>query len=243
MVAVQRRYRPRRYWNRRILAPGIASSGPAFFTPLQRAKVTSQFSPTISTFDRPTASFNLPHAESLCRNEVVVRKKVASLVACANAFCSTSTHAEMPPRTISLGTVLVVGGCGFLGSHIVDQLLNFPSEDYLPSSTNSVPIGTTAPTSSSLSTLSQSNPATWSFPSLRTRYPSYTKTSVHVLDLRCSRNRLPGATYHEGDITDPSSLLTVFRAVKPDLVINSASGMYDAPKHILQKVNIEGTRC
>ena len=66
---------------------------------------------------------------------------------------------------------------------------------------------------------------------------------VHVLDLRCNRNRLPGATYHEADITDPSSLLAVFRTVKPDVVINSASGMYDAPKHILQKVNIEGTRC
>lgn len=54
---------------------------------------------------------------------------------------------------------------------------------------------------------------------------------------------MSGATYHDGDITDPSSLLAVFRAVKPDVVINSASGMYDAPKHVLQKVNIEGTKC
>ena len=30
--------------------------------------------------------------------------------------------------TINLGTVMVIGGCGFLGSNIVDQLLNFPTE-------------------------------------------------------------------------------------------------------------------
>jgi sterol-4alpha-carboxylate 3-dehydrogenase (decarboxylating) len=144
---------------------------------------------------------------------------------------------------MSLGTVLVVGGCGFLGSHVVDQLLGFPSEDDLLSKANSAPSGAPKPSSTSLSTSAPTDPATWKFPSLRKRYPSYTNISVHVLDLRCSRNRLPGATYHEGDITDPSSLLTVFRAVKPDVVINSASGMYDAPKAILQKVNIEGTRC
>jgi sterol-4alpha-carboxylate 3-dehydrogenase (decarboxylating) len=149
----------------------------------------------------------------------------------------------MTTRTISLGTVLVVGGCGFLGSHVVDQLLNFPSEDDLPSNTHSEPIGHSKPLSSSLSTAPPPDPATWTFPSLRERYPSCVKTSVHVLDLRCNRNRLPGAIYHEGDITDPSSLLTVFRTVRPDVVINSASGMYDAPKQILQKVNIDGTKC
>jgi sterol-4alpha-carboxylate 3-dehydrogenase (decarboxylating) len=148
----------------------------------------------------------------------------------------------MTSRTISLGTVLVVGGCGFLGSHVVDQLLNFPSEDHLPSDTNSATNDVPKP-STSLSTSPPPDPATWTFTSLRNRYPSYTKTSVHVLDLRCNRNRMPGAAYHEADITDPSSLLAVFRAVKPDVVINSASGMYDAPKPILQKVNIEGTRC
>src|SRR5271154_1124387 len=142
----------------------------------------------------------------------------------------------MPTRTISLGTVLVVGGCGFLGSHVVDQLLNFPSEDDLPSFTNSTPNSTTAPPSNSLSTSPQTDPATWTFPSLRTKYPSYIKTSVHVLDLRCNRNRLPGATYPDADSPSPSLPPRFFRAVKPDVVINSASGMYDAPKPILQKV-------
>jgi sterol-4alpha-carboxylate 3-dehydrogenase (decarboxylating) len=33
----------------------------------------------------------------------------------------------LPPPTIPLGTVLVVGGCGFLGHHIVRELLNDPS--------------------------------------------------------------------------------------------------------------------
>jgi sterol-4alpha-carboxylate 3-dehydrogenase (decarboxylating) len=139
--------------------------------------------------------------------------------------------APNPSAPIVLGRVLVVGGCGFLGYHLVDQLLNFPSEDNLP------------PPNLSTSKRSQrSDPVSLSFPTLRSRYPVYEKTEVHVLDLRCIRNRLPRATYHEGDLCDPDSLLSIFKEVKPDVVINTASPTFDSPREILRKVNIEGTK-
>ena len=132
--------------------------------------------------------------------------------------------------TKSLGTVLVVGGCGFLGSNAVDQLLNFPSED---SDASAV-----APSANG-GTIHQ---ADYTFPTLRSRYPSYADTAVHVLDLRCTHNRFSGATYHDGDITDPAAVLEVFKKVRPDVVINTASPTLFAPVPVLRKVNIEGTR-
>lgn len=132
---------------------------------------------------------------------------------------------------IILGKVLVIGGCGFLGYHLVDQLLNFPSEDSLSPSD---------PPSSQKS--SRVDPALFSFPSLRSRYPVYEKTEVHVLDIRCTHNRLPGATYHEGDICDSASLLPVFRTVQPDVIINTASPLFTSGRDILKKVNVDGTK-
>jgi sterol-4alpha-carboxylate 3-dehydrogenase (decarboxylating) len=132
---------------------------------------------------------------------------------------------------IVLGRVLVIGGCGFLGYHVVDQLLDFPSENDLPPS---------KPSSSGKP--SQTDPASLTFPTLRSRYPVYEKTEVHVLDLRCTHNRLPGATYHEGDLCDPDSLLPIFREVKPEVIINTASPHFDASRPLLRKVNVEGTK-
>lgn len=125
---------------------------------------------------------------------------------------------ETPRAANPLGTVLVVGGCGFLGSHVVDQLLNFPSEDKVKSHSN--------------------------LPSLRSRYPSYasSETKVHALDLRCERNIYPNCTYHSADITSAEALLEVFKKAKPDVVINTASPSWEAPASILRKVNVEGTR-
>lgn len=128
-------------------------------------------------------------------------------------------------RTVELGTVLVVGGCGFLGWHIVDHLLNFPSETD-PSAALPKPEGD----------------ARFEYPSLRSRYPTY-KAKVAVVDLRTSNNRLPGAEYHEGDITSVESMMKVFGAVKPDVVIHTASpSMLDGNKALLRKVNVDGTR-
>lgn len=136
------------------------------------------------------------------------------------------------PSPKSLGTVLVVGGCGFVGHHLVDQLLNFPSEKANSS------------TSGPISQGPNSGRYEYNFKSLSSRYPSFDQdhTKVHALDLKCTRNRLPGCTYHEADITNVAQLLEVFKKVQPDVVINTASPQYDAPKAILQKVNIEGTR-
>ncbi|EXJ56458.1 hypothetical protein A1O7_06802 [Cladophialophora yegresii CBS 114405] len=160
---------------------------------------------------------------------------------------------NMMPR--SYGTVLVVGGCGFVGSRLVDQLLNFPSEDgqqtspttsaaakappYPPIASRSAPIPTPNPEKYQSTNLLPS-----SFPSLRSRYPptNLSNTQVHVLDLRCTQHIFPGATYHSADITNPAAILDVFRKVKPDVVINTASPSWEAPPDILRKVNIEGTR-
>ncbi|KIW92321.1 uncharacterized protein Z519_07305 [Cladophialophora bantiana CBS 173.52] len=169
-----------------------------------------------------------------------------------------ATEVDMTPR--SYGTVLVVGGCGFLGSRLVDQLLNFPSEG--PDAGNKAvsrqrqgtngAATTKTPTESTSSFIPTPNPEKYdittlipsSFPSLRSRYPptDQSSTSIHVLDLRCTQHIFPGATYHSADITDPNSLLEVFRKVKPTVVINTASPSWEAPPAILRKVNIEGTR-
>jgi sterol-4alpha-carboxylate 3-dehydrogenase (decarboxylating) len=133
---------------------------------------------------------------------------------------------------IVLGKVLVIGGCGFLGSHLVDQLLNFPSEDNLSRSNPAAPRTSSSKTETAL----------LEFPTLRSRYPIYENTEVHVLDLRCAHNILSRATYHEGDICDPDSLLSIFRKVKPEVVINTASPTYNAHRDILRKVNVQGTK-
>lgn len=138
--------------------------------------------------------------------------------------------AEQSLSPNSYGTVLVVGGCGFLGSRLVDQLLNFPSED------GQIPLANDDSPKSSIQLL----PA--SFPSLRSRYPATTNTKVHALDLRCTRNVFPNCTYHDADITSAAALLQVFKKVKPDVVINTASPSWEAPADILNKVNIEGTK-
>ncbi|KAK5072637.1 erg26, C-3 sterol dehydrogenase [Lithohypha guttulata] len=134
------------------------------------------------------------------------------------------------PSPKALGTVLVVGGCGFVGRHLVDQLLNFPSEQNDPP----------AP----LSLGPNKGRYSYDYPSLQSRYPSFDQsgTTVHVLDLKCTRNRIQGCTYHEADITDVAQLLDVFKKVQPDVVINTASPQFTASHAVLRKVNIDGTR-
>jgi sterol-4alpha-carboxylate 3-dehydrogenase (decarboxylating) len=184
---------------------------------------------------------------------------------------NSKTHAAMEPHKSpeidlnarTYGTVLVVGGCGFLGSRLVDQLLNFPSEEgvvktspkmsssydnstvssqldfshYPPQMPKITPTQTPNPAKYNLS-----QPTPTAFPTLRSRYPPTKGTSVHVLDLRCTQHIFDGATYHSGDITNAEQVLEIFRKVKPDVVINTASPSWEAPHSILRQVNIEGTR-
>lgn len=141
------------------------------------------------------------------------------------------------PEQKSIGTVLVIGGCGFVGSNLVDQLLNFPSEDNLPPRSHE-PQTTKKYTPESIIITEDTV-----FPTLRSRYPSYSRsgTQVHALDLKCTHNRFDRATYHECDITNEAALKAIFDKIKPEVVINTASPLYSAPKKILQKVNVEGT--
>lgn len=101
-------------------------------------------------------------------------------------------------------SVLVIGGCGFLGRHIVSQLLE----------------------------------------------PSTSKVSV--LDLRTTKNRLPGASYYDADITSPEAVRSVFEEVKPQIIIHTASptavedgasaSQKRVAKALYNKVNVGGTR-
>lgn len=127
--------------------------------------------------------------------------------------------------TMTLGSVLVVGGCGFLGWHIVDQLLNFPSE-----------------TDPSAALPKITDDARFKLPLLGDRYPRCV-AKVSVVDLRTTNNRLPGAQYYDGDITSVDSMMEVFRAVKPEIVIHTASpSMLEGNKPLLRKVNVDGTK-
>nr|POF07206.1 sterol-4-alpha-carboxylate 3-dehydrogenase, decarboxylating [Quercus suber] len=65
---------------------------------------------------------------------------------------------------------------------------------------------------------------------------------LHSIDIREPARRVPGVDYHMGDLTDPVAMRKVFEAVKPDAVIHVASPRFDAPKNIMYKVNVEGTK-
>nr|POF22395.1 sterol-4-alpha-carboxylate 3-dehydrogenase, decarboxylating [Quercus suber] len=66
--------------------------------------------------------------------------------------------------------------------------------------------------------------------------------TLHSIDIREPAQRVPGVDYHLGDLTDPVSMRKVFEAVRPDAVIHVASPRFDAPKDIMYKVNVEGTK-
>lgn len=101
------------------------------------------------------------------------------------------------PTTKSLGPVLVVGGCGFLGFHIVRLLLNNPE-----------------------------------------------CSSVSVLSRNPTCNRLPGVSYHAGDITNSETVRSLLAELKPRTIIHCASlpGRTDPTQASLcYKINVDGT--
>ncbi|KAI9662116.1 MAG: erg26, C-3 sterol dehydrogenase [Alyxoria varia] len=114
--------------------------------------------------------------------------------------------ASIESATRPLGNVMVVGGCGFLGSHIVSLLLSR--------------YGSTVPA-----------------------------THIHVCDIRTpSEGAQEGASYHTADITDPSSVASLFNKIKPDVIIHTASPNVELVKtgkkarDTLYKVNVQGTK-
>lgn len=105
-----------------------------------------------------------------------------------------------PVSKKALGSVLITGGCGFLGHHIVKLLVDFYS------------------------------------------------CKIAVVDLRTTNNRRPdsdGVKYFDCDITNTAALLEVFKEVKPNVVIHTASPNGNDNKAsypIYYKVNVEGTK-
>ncbi|KAJ4412521.1 erg26, C-3 sterol dehydrogenase [Gnomoniopsis sp. IMI 355080] len=97
--------------------------------------------------------------------------------------------------TSTLSPVLVTGGCGFLGSHLVEGLL---AED--------------------------------------------ASCEVHVVDLHTERNRVPGVTYHDCDITSSADVDAVFLKTKPKTVFHVASPdpIFLNPSRF-RRVNVDGT--
>src|ERR1700761_3867837 len=92
----------------------------------------------------------------------------------------------------SLGHVLVTGGSGFLGNHIVSLLASRKACDKLS-----------------------------------------------VLDLKQPATPISGVDYHNGDLTDYASLLTLMQKLKPDAVIHTASPIHTVKSQdVMYKVNV-----
>lgn len=101
------------------------------------------------------------------------------------------------PSSNSLRSVLVVGGCGFLGFHIVRALLNDPDG-----------------------------------------------LTISVLSRNPTRNRLPGVSYHAGDISNPELIQSLLDELKPRVIIHAASPsghVVTGNTSVYQNTNIKGT--
>ncbi|KAK9244016.1 3-beta hydroxysteroid dehydrogenase/isomerase family-domain-containing protein [Lipomyces tetrasporus] len=113
---------------------------------------------------------------------------------------SPALNYEMPA---SISSVLIIGGSGFLGCHLVDHF-----------------------------------------------YKLAPRPEIHILDIRPPPALSPNfysfnaddISFHKGDISDPDSLRTVFRATKPDVIVHSASPVHGMGKDIYFKVNVDGSQ-
>lgn len=100
-----------------------------------------------------------------------------------------------PQPSSSIRSALVIGGCGFLGHHLVLQLVQNQS------------------------------------------------IQVSVLDIRTTRNRSPGVSYYDGDITSAERVQAVIREAKPEVIFHTASPIVASQNtNLYYQVNVEGTR-
>ena len=67
-------------------------------------------------------------------------------------------------------------------------------------------------------------------------------TKLSSVDLRAPAEPLDGVDYRFGDLTDEAAMSQLFAEIKPNVVIHTASPRYDAPKEIMYKVNVDGTK-
>ncbi|RMZ72404.1 C-3 sterol dehydrogenase C-4 decarboxylase family [Pyrenophora seminiperda CCB06] len=73
-------------------------------------------------------------------------------------------------------------------------------------------------------------------------FSQYGCKHLHSVDLRPPHRRLNGVAYHTGDLGDVETMRRIFQNSKPDVVIHTASPKFDAPNHIMYRVNVEGTK-
>lgn len=66
--------------------------------------------------------------------------------------------------------------------------------------------------------------------------------NLHSIDLREPPCHLKSVKYHVADFTDRTMIRRLFEEVRPDVVIHTASPNFDAPMHVVYKVNVEGTK-
>ncbi|KJX96733.1 hypothetical protein TI39_contig603g00023 [Zymoseptoria brevis] len=65
---------------------------------------------------------------------------------------------------------------------------------------------------------------------------------LHSLDLRPPPEPINGVQYHTAGLTDEAAIRQLFESIRPDVVIHCANPRFDAPKHVMHKVNVDGTR-
>lgn len=97
----------------------------------------------------------------------------------------------------SLGHVVVTGGAGFLGNHIIKLLASRKA-----------------------------------------------CSKITCFDLRVAASPIPGVEYKTGDLTDYDSMLALFKQLRPDGIIHTASPppMNNKNHDLMYKVNVDGTK-
>ncbi|KAI9829888.1 MAG: erg26, C-3 sterol dehydrogenase [Phylliscum demangeonii] len=131
-----------------------------------------------------------------------------------------------PGERLRLGRVLVVGGCGFLGHHIVKQLAHGAQRASGESNDHDHDEGV-----SHIYVLD-----------LHTDRNRVRAADVRVAGPMPPAPPPPPIEYLQGDITSAAAVARVMAAVRPDVVMDTVSPPVTAPEAVLRRVNVDGTR-